>query len=139
VDKSVDNNLDESPTEQTAEQTAEQTDKNQDNNLNKLSDKAIWFWISIVFIGVMAILISIYNHEKLKPKSPQHMVATAFNQMFTAKEWKPGMGQKPLLYHPAALKLYSAKEWKPGMGQKPLIYHPAAARGLVWKKLPPRR
>jgi hypothetical protein len=105
---------------------------------NPLSDRAIWIWIVVVFVCVLGALISIYIHEKAKPDSPHALVAAAFNQMRMTQEWQPGMGPKPLVYHPAAFT-FGAKEWQPGMGSQPLIYHPAAANSLAWRPLPPRR
>ena len=34
--------------------------------------------------------------------------------------------------------IVSVKEWKPGLGKKPFMYHPAGGRGLVWRPLPLR-
>ncbi len=67
-----------------------------------LSDRAVWMVIAVVFLCVITILLALYNHEKLKPDSPHAVVAAAFNQLFVIQEWKPGMGPKPLMYHPAA-------------------------------------
>ena len=97
-----------------------------------LSDRAIWFLIALVILGVLLVLIVVVKHDEKKPQSPQALVAAAFNQVFPIQEWKPGMGKKPFIYHPAAF------EWKPGMGKKPLMYHPAGLNQLVWRPLPSR-
>ncbi len=94
------------------------------------NDHAIWFVIAFVFLCVLFVLLAVFNHEREKPESPQAMVAAALNQ--TVQEWKPGMGSKPFIYHPAGF----AQEWKPGMGSKPFIYHPAGFNDLIWKPLP---
>ena len=105
---------------------------------NASSEWTIWLWIAIVFLGVLGALMGTYIHEKTKPDSPHALVAAAFNQMIVAQEWRPGMGPKPLVYHPAAFS-FGVKEWQPGMGSQPLMYHPAGANSPVWKPLPPRR
>lgn len=105
---------------------------------NSVSDRAAWLWIAIVFLGVLGVLVWIYIHEQTKPDSPHALVAAAFNQMIIAQEWQPGMGPKPLVYHPATFS-FSVKEWQPGMGSQPLMYHPAAANSPAWKPLPPGR
>ncbi|MBF0226385.1 MAG: hypothetical protein HQK76_13100 [Desulfobacterales bacterium] len=90
----------------------------------KLNDKKVWISIIIVFIFVLGILVVTYNHSKEKPDSPQAVVAAAFNQLFSAKEWQPGMGTKPLIYHPA------------GFTNRNNIY---PQDNLVWKTLPDRQ
>ena len=105
---------------------------------NSFSDWVTWLWIAIVFLGVLGVLVWIYIHEQAKPDSPHALVAAAFNQMTIAQEWQPGMGPKPLVYHPATFS-FGVREWQPGMGSQPLMYHPAAANSFVWKSLPPRR
>ena len=79
-----------------------------------LTDRAIWIAIGIVFLCLLGVLVAVYAHEKRKPDSPHALVAAAFNQMF------------------------SVREWKPGMGKQPLFYHPAGANQLVWRPLPGR-
>ena len=69
-----------------------------------LSDRAIWFLIGLVVLGVFVVLIIVVKHDEKKPQSPQALVAAGFNQMFPVREWKPGMGTKPPIYHPAGLK-----------------------------------
>nr|ASQ41188.1 magnetosome protein MamI-2 [Candidatus Magnetananas rongchenensis] len=93
-------------------------------NENQYSDNTIWILVAIVFIGVLIMLITVFNHDKQKPKSPQALVAAGFNQLFnsqnlTIQEWKPGMGPQPLMYHPAAFQKQAS--------QKP-----------VWQQLPSR-
>jgi hypothetical protein len=75
-------------------------------------DRAVWFLIGCVFCCVALVLLAVFTHEKGKAQSPQAMLAAVF-----------GMG-------PPAVQ-----EWQPGMGPKPLMYHPAAANGPVWQPL----
>ena len=82
--------------------------------INSLSERTIWLLVSVVFACVLLILLIVFTHDMEKPKSPQAAVAAGFNQMFSAGEWKPGTGPKPLLYHPAGFDR------------------------LIWKPLPPR-
>ncbi len=79
-----------------------------------LGEKKVWFLAGIFFLVVLGMLLTVFNHERQKPRSPQGLVAAAFNQALTIQEWQPGMGQQPFMYHPAA-------------AGKP-----------VWKPLPPR-
>ena len=82
--------------------------------ISSLSDRTIWTLVGVVLAGVVLVLTIVFTHDLEKPKSPQAAVAAGFNQMFSTKEWKPGMGQKPLMYHPAGFDR------------------------LIWKPLPPR-
>lgn len=75
-----------------------------------LSNQTTWFLLGIVFICIVICVYVVFTHDKVKPDSPQSLVATAFNQLFTIQEWKPGMGTKPFLYHPAA---FNEPAWKP--------------------------
>lgn len=75
-----------------------------------LSDRTIWLLVGSVFVCVLIVLIIVFKHDKEKPKSPQALVAAGFNQMFPVGEWKPGMGKKPFIYHPAAL---DRPVWRP--------------------------
>ena len=75
-----------------------------------LSDRTIFFLIGLVFVCVLLVLMIVFKHEKEKPKSPQALVAAAFNQIFPVQEWKPGMGKQPLMYHPAG---FNSPVWKP--------------------------
>ncbi len=102
-----------------------------------LSDRVILLSAVAVFVVVLVILAAVFSHEKEKPKSPQHLVAAAFNQALPVREWKPGMGAQPFMYHPAAFNPV-VQEWRPGMGTQPFVYHPAAAGQPTWKPLPPR-
>ena len=103
-----------------------------------LSDRAIWILVGTVSLCVLLIIVIVNLHDKEKPESPQAVAAAAFNQLFSVKEWKPGMGSKPFMYHPAGFnQLFSAKEWKPGMGSKPFMYHPAGLNQPVWRPLSP--
>ena len=82
--------------------------------ISSLNDRNIWLLVGVVFACVILILTIVFTHDMEKPKSPQAAVAAGFNQMFSAGEWKPGMGPKPLMYHPAGFDR------------------------LIWKPLPPR-
>ncbi|HIJ58069.1 MAG TPA: hypothetical protein HPP41_00170 [Deltaproteobacteria bacterium] len=85
------------------------------------SDRTVWFLVGAVFLCVLLVLGAVFNHEREKPKSPQALAAAAFNQTFTVKEWKPGMGPKPFMYHPAG---FNSLAWRP------LPTRPVA--GLQW-------
>ena len=84
-----------------------------------LSEKNIWLLIGVVFLGVIVLLMAVFDHEKEKPRSPQAVAAAAFSQMLTIQEWKPGTGKQPLFYHPAALE---------GLQWRPLPERPAASQ-----------
>ena len=87
-----------------------------------------WLIVSLAFVIIFGILFSVLDHARKKPISPQALVAAAFNRPMTTPnlKWKPGMGPKPLIYHPvAANQQLVVQQWKPGMGPKPFIYHPA--------------
>ncbi|MEE8399098.1 MAG: hypothetical protein V3S89_08830 [Desulfobacterales bacterium] len=108
-----------------------------------LGERSIWTLIGIVFFCVFLVLIIVLSQNRGKPKSAHEFVAAAFNQGITTLEWKPGMGPKPLVYHPAGFNqtdrgMFTTQEWKPGMGPKPLMYHPAALNQLGWQSLPAR-
>ncbi|MBF0119413.1 MAG: hypothetical protein HQK79_11300 [Desulfobacterales bacterium] len=75
-----------------------------------LTEGKVWILVCLVFLGLLAVLIIIANHEKTKPHSPQALVAAGLNQMFTIKEWQPGMGNKPFIYHPAGANM---PNWQP--------------------------
>jgi hypothetical protein len=85
------------------------------------SDRTIWFLVGAVFLCVILVLIAVFNHDREKPKSPQALAAAAFNQALTVKEWKPGMGPKPFMYHPAGL---NSMAWRP--------LPPRPVSGLQW-------
>jgi len=78
--------------------------------VNALSNRTIWLLVGAVFACVILVLVIVFNHDMEKPKSPQAAVAAAFSQMFSVNEWKPGMGQTPLMYHPAG---FDRLIWKP--------------------------
>lgn len=78
--------------------------------IQTLNNRTIRLLIGVVFLVVLAVLVIVFNHDRVKPKTPQAMVAAAFSQMFTVKEWKPGMGKQPLAYHPAA---FNKLVWRP--------------------------
>jgi len=86
-----------------------------------LSDNTIKILITIVFVGVTGIVFIVFNHDKAKPKSPQELVAAAFNNLSVNN----------------LNNIFTIKEWKPGMGPEPLLYHPAGFNNPVWKPLPP--
>lgn len=75
--------------------------------------RAIWFLFGLVFLCVFLVLIIVFNHDKEKPRSPQALVAAAFS----------------------TANIFSVKEWKPGMGTQPFMYHPAASNNVVWRPL----
>ena len=68
-----------------------------------LSDRTIWMMVGAVFLSVLLIIVIVMLHDREKPESPQAVAAAAFNQMFPVKEWKPGMGPQPFMYHPAGI------------------------------------
>ena len=103
-----------------------------------LNDQVVWFSSVLVFLGLLLALAVVYNHEKEKPESPQAIASAAFNHIISAKEWKPGMGKQPFVYHPAGFNRLAVQEWKPGMGAQPFMYHPANVNQPVWRPLPPR-
>ena len=80
-----------------------------------LNDRTTWFLVGAVFLCVLLVLVIVFSHNREKPESPQALVAAAFNQ-----------------------QPFSVKEWKPGLGKKPFVYHPAGGRGLAWRPLPLR-
>ncbi len=102
-----------------------------------MSDRVVLISATVVFVVLLIILTIVFSHERTKPKSPQHLVAAAFNQTLSVQEWKPGMGTQPFVYHPAGFNPV-VQEWKPGMGTQPFVYHPAVAGQPTWKPLPPR-
>ena len=76
----------------------------QETEMNGPQDQQlVKFMMASAFILVLVILVIVFSHEREKPHSPEEFVATAFNQMFPAREWKPGMGPQPFVYHPAGL------------------------------------
>ncbi|MBW1942809.1 MAG: hypothetical protein JRJ51_08235 [Deltaproteobacteria bacterium] len=81
---------------------------------NQPNDRTIWFLVGVVALCVLLVLVVVFNHDKEKPRSPQGIVAAAFNNT----------------------NVFSVKEWKPGMGSKPFMYHPAASNSVVWRPLP---
>ncbi|HUV49766.1 MAG TPA: hypothetical protein VMW78_01925 [Anaerolineae bacterium] len=80
--------------------------------IQTLNDRTICLLIGVVFLMVLAVLAIVFSHDRVKPKTPQAMVAAAFSQMFI-NEWKPGMGKQPLAYHPAA---FNNLVWRPLSG-----------------------
>lgn len=79
-----------------------------------LDDRTSWIFLGCVLAVIVVTLLAMLNHEKEKPDSPQALAAAAFNRIIDTREWKPGMGPQPFMYHPAA-------------GSR-----------LVWQPLPPR-
>ena len=75
-----------------------------------LSDRATWLLAGVVFLCVLLVLIIVSIHDREKPESPQALAAAAINQIFPVKEWKPGMGKKPFMYHPAG---FNRLVWRP--------------------------
>jgi hypothetical protein len=97
----------------------------------QLSEKAVWLWIAVVFICVVGILASLYKHEKAKPNSPHALVAAGFSQLLGVREWRPGMGTQPLMYHPAAFTTRA-----PLPLQTPPQSPQVDRNGLAWRPLP---
>jgi len=61
--------------------------------------------LSVVVMAVVSIMVTfVVEKAKQKPQSPQAMVAAAI------REWKPGMGPQPFMYHPAA---QTSPSWRP--------------------------
>ena len=79
-------------------------------------DRTIWFLVGAVSLCVLLVLVVVFNHDRAKPRSPQGLVAAAFN----------------------TVNMFSVKEWRPGMGPKPFMYHPAGVNSLAWRPLPTR-
>jgi len=80
-------------------------------DLNGLrSEHKIWFLVGAVFVCVLLVLIAVFKHDRQKPTSPQGLVAAALTNMFTVKEWQPGMGKRPFMYHPAG---FNSVTWRP--------------------------
>jgi hypothetical protein len=75
-----------------------------------LSDRGTWLMVGVVFLCVLLVLIIVSIHDREKPESPQALVAKAINQIVPLNEWKPGMGKKPFMYHPAG---FNALVWRP--------------------------
>ena len=75
-----------------------------------LNNYTAWIFLGCVFLAVLTIILTVFNHEKLKPDSPQAVAAAAFNRIIATQEWKPGMGPTPLVYHPAAA---TQPAWQP--------------------------
>lgn len=85
-----------------------------DENRKPGNDWPVWWVIVLVFFVVFGVVLAVLNHASEKPGSPQSLVAAAFNRPITAKEWRPGMGPEPLIYHPAAFKTVAAPgKWQP--------------------------
>jgi len=97
-----------------------------------LSGGKVLVAIAGVFAVVMIVVIFVLNNSTKKPQSPQAMVAAAMSSWFAPSEWQPGMGPKPLIYHPAAQQQLI---WQPMPGS------PAAEPGRPkfdsdWRPLP---
>jgi len=75
-----------------------------------LSDRGTWLMVGVVFLSVLLVLIIVSIHGREKPESPQALVAMAINQIVPLKEWKPGMGKRPFMYHPAG---FNRLVWRP--------------------------
>ncbi|HIJ69439.1 MAG TPA: hypothetical protein HPP81_06750 [Deltaproteobacteria bacterium] len=74
-------------------------------------DRAVWFLVGCVFCCVSLVLMAVFTHEKDKAQSPQALLAAALETgPLGIQEWKPGMGSKPFVYHPAAV---NAPVWQP--------------------------
>jgi len=85
------------------------------NRLNKsLTNSQLLLCIGAVFVAVFLVVAFVLTNAKAKPQSPQAMVAAALSGLLSnpnlGREWQPGMGPKPFLYHPAAL---TQPAWQP--------------------------
>ncbi|MBF0526498.1 MAG: hypothetical protein HQK56_15560 [Deltaproteobacteria bacterium] len=65
--------------------------------------------VGIIALVVLVVLLAVFNHDKAKPKLSTDK-AVAITQSLTVREWKPGMGPQPWIYHPAAFK---EPVWRP--------------------------
>ncbi|MBF0550612.1 MAG: hypothetical protein HQK60_08755, partial [Deltaproteobacteria bacterium] len=74
-----------------------------------LSAQMTWVLVGIIALVVLVILLAVFNHDKAKPKLSSDK-AVAVIQALTVREWKPGMGPQPWIYHPAAFK---EPVWRP--------------------------
>lgn len=70
----------------------------------------IWLVIIIVFLVVFGAVGAVLIHDEEKPKSPQALVASAFNQTPLFNVLNNGRGTQPILYHPAA---FENVQWNP--------------------------
>ncbi len=82
------------------------------------SNTQVFLAIGAVLVVVMLVLVFVLGRARTKPQSPQAMVAAALTDLFSSPISPNGL------------------EWQPGMGQQPLIYHPAAVERPVWRPLP---
>ena len=107
-----------------------------DDNKLALSNQTVWFLVFIVFVSIMISVYVVFTHDKVKPNSPQSLVATAFNQLLSIQEWKPGLGPKPFLYHPAA---FEEPVWMPlpkGLFNPEIITSGKQLTSQKWQPLP---
>lgn len=74
-----------------------------------LNDKLVLFSAVIVLLVVLMVLVTVFNNKKGDPRSPQGLVAAAFNQRLSVQEWKPGMAKQPFVNYPPAGQL----TWRP--------------------------
>ncbi|MBF0515251.1 MAG: hypothetical protein HQK81_14485 [Desulfovibrionaceae bacterium] len=116
------------------------------NRLNKsLTNSQLFLCIGAVFVAVFLVLAFVLSNAKAKPQSPQAMVAAALSGLLSnpnlGREWQPGMGPKPFLYHPAAL---TQPAWQPlpqaanapaGAAQ-PGLAQPGGETARGWRPLP---
>ena len=98
----------------------------------------VWMLIVIAFLILSGTLVIVFYHDKSKPQSPNALVAAGFTQMFTVKEWAPGIpGPQPLMYHPAGIQ---QPVWRqiPAMPGQTAVSQPAGnsgTNGLVFQKI----
>lgn len=89
------------------------TDQETENPAPAAKDSTVWIFVGVVSLVIFGLLLGVMDHAIKKPTSPQALVAAAFNlPPLTAKEWKPGMGPQPLIYHPAGFQA-TVNTWNP--------------------------
>lgn len=89
------------------------SDLQTENLAQPAQERTVWVFVGIVSVVIIGVLLAVMDHAIEKPTSPQALVAAAFNlPPLTAKEWKPGQGPQPLIYHPAGFQT-TANTWNP--------------------------
>jgi hypothetical protein len=82
-----------------------------ENELRELHPEwASWFAVGVVLCCVCIVLLVVFRHDKGKDSRASALTAAALSQSLGVREWKPGMGQRPLIYHPAGLQ---SPLWQP--------------------------
>jgi len=73
-------------------------------NDDMLSNRTVMLLSAAVMTVVVIMVAFVVDKAKQKPQSPQAMMAAAI------REWAPGMGPQPFMYHPAA---QTTPAWQP--------------------------